>query len=119
MKKLLILIVSVAIYLHFYPHPAISAFYEEKKAQLLNKMSQSSKVTFKKTMNNIYNEIKTEYVGFSSTELAKLKEITQSVASIEQFNTEYCVQGKENKNFHPDHVDKICVKTASFLSSLE
>lgn len=118
MKKLLILIVSVAIYLHFYPNPALTEFYQDKKNQLLNKMSQSSKVTFKKKMNNIYKEIKAEYVGFSATELAKLKDITQSVESIEQFNEEYCIKGKKNKNFHPDHIDKICLKTTSFLQSL-
>lgn len=119
MKKLLILIVSAAIYLHFFPNPELTQFYEDKKSQFLNKMSQSSQVTFKKKMNNIYNEIKADYVGFSATELAKLKDITESVESIEQFNEEYCVKGKKNKNFHPDHIDKICLKTSHFLSTLD
>lgn len=118
MKKLLILIVSAAIYLHFFPHPELAAFYEQQKNALLTKMSQSSKVTFKQNMNAIYNDIKSNYISFSSSELARLKEVTASVESIESFHQVYCKQGKANKNFHPDNIDKICPKMAKFLSSL-
>jgi hypothetical protein len=42
MKNLLILIVSAALFLHFYPQPEVTKFYDEQKNSLLDGFAEFS-----------------------------------------------------------------------------
>ena len=62
MKKILILIVGIALYLHFYPNPDATKWYEDKKSAFLNTLSKSMKVTFTTDLNELYKELKNEFI---------------------------------------------------------
>ncbi|MGJ8692844.1 MAG: hypothetical protein ACSHW0_10220 [Thalassotalea sp.] len=118
MKKILILIVGIALYLHFYPNTELNNWYEDKKAEFLDTMAKSTKVTFKSNLDGIYDELKNEFIGFSDTELKNLKTITGSVDSITKFYQKSC-QGTERTNlFHPDNADKVCRKLSAVISKI-
>ena len=73
MKKILILIVGIALYLHFYPQPEINTWYESKKAEFLDVIAKSTKVTFKANLDEVYEELITEFKSFSNPRNRKLK----------------------------------------------
>lgn len=118
MKKILILIVGIALYLHFYPHPEINKWYEAKKAEFLDTMAKSTKVTFKSNLDGVYEELKDEFIGFSPEELENLKVITGSLESITEFYRNSCAGTKQSKLFHPDNTDKVCAKISVLISKL-
>ena len=118
MKKILILIVSIAIYLHFYPQPELIQYYEDKKAEFLKELSQSTKVTFKKDLSFMYQDITQGNIGFSGAELENLKSITSSLDNLTAFYKENCQASSVQKLFHPDNIDKVCSKAQSFISTL-
>lgn len=119
MKKILILIVGIAIYLHFYPQEELTQYYEDKKAELMTKLSQSTKVSFTTNLHNIYEELKAEYIGFSSAELAEIKAVTRSVDHLTEFHQKVCLQGQaSNTPFHPDNLDKVCQKITQFINTM-
>ena len=43
MKNILILIVAAAVFLHFYPQPEVTKFYEDKKNMLLDSFAEFTK----------------------------------------------------------------------------
>ena len=118
MKKILILIVGIALYLHFYPQPELSNWYESKKAEFLDSMAKSTKVTFKSNLDGVYDELKKEFIGFSKQELENLKVITSSLESITEFYQTSCTGGKETKLFHPDNTSKVCNKISALISKI-
>ncbi|WP_448250014.1 hypothetical protein [Thalassotalea agariperforans] len=118
MKKILILIVGIALYLHFYPNPEINKWYEEKKAEFLDTMAKSTKVTFKSNLDGVYEELKAEFIGFSPEELQNLKVITSSLESITEFYQQSCTGTKQSKLFHPDNADKVCAKISTLISKM-
>lgn len=118
MKKILILIVAIALYLHFYPQPELNAWYEEKKAEFLDELSKSTKVTFKSNLDGVYEELKEEFIGFSEIELKNLKTITSSLDSLTEYYDNNCHGSEQNKLFHPDNADKVCAKVAKFIADL-
>lgn len=119
MKKILILIVALALYLHFFPQPELNAWYEAKKEEFLTELSQSTKVTFRTNLDGIYNDLKKEFISFSEKELANLKTITSSVDTLNEFYQENC-QGPQPKRllFQPDNNDRVCRKISEVIAKL-
>lgn len=118
MKKILILILSIALFLHFFPQPEISQWYEDKKEAFLDKASSATTTSGKLKTNHIYNQLKEEYIGFSEKELSELRTITASTESVKQFYRESCEASGGSGNFHPDNLGKVCAKIKQHLAKL-
>lgn len=115
MKKILILIVGIALYLHFYPQPELIQLYEDKKSELLTQLESSTKVTFKVNLADTYRLWEKELSGFSKQELSNLKEVLTSFDSVTNFYDENCHGNVTIKLFYADNHDKVCNKLAVIL----
>jgi hypothetical protein len=119
MKKILILIVLIAMFLHFNPQPEVTQWYENKKSELLNIMAESTVSTSKIETKNLFSAFQNEFLGFSTDELKKLKDITHSIDDISAFHQKHCKDGASRSNlFHPDNEDKVCQKLTNFIKNL-
>jgi len=117
MKKLLILIVASALFLHFYPQPEVTKFYNENKAILLNGFTDFSDTNVRLKADKIYNELESKLDSFSPEEVAQLKDVTSSRANVQAFYGSYCQNTKRHAIFHPENQKKVCA-TISLYSNL-
>ena len=85
MKNLLILIVAIALYLHFYPNAEVTKFYNEKKAFLLKNFGEMSDTKVRLRAETIYTDLESDLASFSTEEVTHLKEITSSRDKVKEF----------------------------------
>ena len=112
MKNILILIVAIAVFLHFYPQPEVTNFYNETKASLVKSFSEFSDTSVRLKPQKIFTDLKPELNSFSPEELDAFKEMTSSRDNVNAFYQSYCKSETSNAIFHPDNQKKIC-KTIS------
>lgn len=118
MKKLLILIVFAAVYLHFYPEPKLTAWYLEQKAMLTGKMAKATDTKVRLKADKIFTDLKPEFKSFNSAEIDYLKEITTSRETVVAFNDKYCQKEHTyNAKLHQANLLKVC-KTISNYAAL-
>ncbi len=108
MKNILILIVAAAVFLHFYPQPEITKFYNETKESLQDGFSEFSDTSVRLKADKIFIDLKSELNSFSSEEVDYLKEITSSRNNVNAFFQDYCKNKKSSAIFHPTNQSKVC-----------
>lgn len=118
MKNILILIVAAAVYLHFYPQPEVTKFYNETKDTLLDGFSEFSDTSVRLKADKIFTDLKPQFNSFSSEEVDSLKEITSSRKTVNSFFQEYCKVKKRSAIFHPTNQSKICKTIAQYENML-
>jgi len=118
MKNLLILIVAAAVYLHFYPQPEVTKFYNETKKSLLDGFSEFSDTNVRLKADKIFIDLKPKLDSFSSDEVNALKEITSSRNNVNSFYQDYCKSKKRSATFHPSNQSKICKAISKYESML-
>jgi len=117
MKNLLILIIAVALFLHFYPQPEVTKFYAEQKKMLLDGFSKFSDTKVRLKADKIFIDLKPKLKQFSSEEIEYLKDITQSRENVKNFFEEYCKNKKRSIIFHSTNQVEVC-KTISQYGSM-
>mgnify|MGYP005986879033 CR=1 FL=1 len=118
MKNILILIVAAAVFLHFYPQPEVTKFYNETKETLLDSFSEFSSTSVRLKADKILLDLKPQFNSFSSQELDSLKEITSSRENVMSFYQAYCKDEKRSAIFHPTNKAKICKTIAQYENML-
>jgi len=118
MKNILILIVAAAVFLHFYPQPEVTKFYNETKETLLDGFSEFSDTSVRLKADKIYIDLKPELNSFSSDEVESLKEITSSRNNVNSFYQDFCKSKKRSAIFHPTNLSKICKTIAQYENML-
>jgi len=118
MKNILILIVAAAVFLHFYPQPEVTKFYNETKEALLDGFSEFSDTSVRLKTDKIFIDLKPELNSFSSEEVDSLKEITSSRDNVYSFFQEYCKGKKRSAIFHSTNQSKICKTIAQYENML-
>jgi len=114
MKKLLILIVAAALFLHFYPQPKLEAWYTEQKAVVIDIFSEAADTKVRLKADKVYSDLESQLNSFSSEERDFVKELTNNRKSIENFFNDYC-QGKQPSPFlHPRNQEKVCHTIAQY-----
>ncbi len=108
MKNLLILIVIIALFLHFYPQPEVTKFYDEKKSALLEGFAKFSDTKVRLKADKIYLDLKPQFTSFSKKEVKALKEITSSRENVKSFYAVYCLEKKRSATFHITNQTKVC-----------
>jgi hypothetical protein len=117
MKNLLILIVSAALFLHFYPQPEVTKFYDEQKNSLLDGFAEFSDTKVRLKADKIFIDLKPKLTQFSPEEVKYLKEITESRDNVKNFFEEYCQSKKRSIIFHSNNQIDVC-KTISQYESI-
>lgn len=118
MKKLLILIVAIAVFLHFNPQPELERKFEEYKSKMLNTFSNVTDTKVRLKTDKIYEDLSSEFDSFSTKEVEKLKEITLDRDSLKAFYSEYCFADKGHGIFHSTNLKKVCEKINQYQSLL-
>jgi len=108
MKNLLILIVIIALFLHFNPQPEVTKFYDEQKSTLLDGFAKFSDTKVRLKADKIYSDLKPQFTSFSKKEVKALKELTSSRDKVKDFYTVYCLDNKRSTIFHIANQTKVC-----------
>ncbi|WP_206483057.1 hypothetical protein [Thalassotalea sp. G2M2-11] len=90
MKNLLILIVAIALFLHFYPQPELTEWYEEQKTWVLSEFSDATDTKVRLNPSKIYRDLESKFAQFNENEQGYIKEITASRANVKEFFQKYC-----------------------------
>tara|TARA_B110000467_G_C18221053_1_gene423028 strand:+ start:375 stop:731 length:357 start_codon:yes stop_codon:yes gene_type:complete len=117
MKKLLILIVAISVYLHFYPNAEVTKFYSEKKEWLSDFFSEYTDTKARMKSSIIYDNLESEFNSFSEKEIAHLKEITDSRHNVKDFNKNFCQPSQRHEVFHKSNQTKVCNAISVYISS--
>ena len=116
-KKLLILTVAGLIYLHFYPEPAVDAWYENQKSSLQKLIDNTTGTEVRLKTDVIYKDLLPELSSFSLKEQSYLKEVTLTRHSVKIFYKNYCISGVQGPIFNRINQIKVC-KTINRYSDL-
>ena len=107
-KKLLILIVAGLIYLHFYPNPAVDAWYETQIASLQRTFDDATDTRVGVSGEAIYKDLLSEFPSFTPKEQLYVKEITLTGRSVKHFYEDHCLSGVRDKAFKLGNHIKVC-----------
>ena len=118
MKKLLILIVFSAVFLHFYPQPALERWYMVKKTTMLNIFSEATDTRVSLKADKIYKDLTPRLDQFNANEQQYLKEITMDKNSVKVFFIQYCQEKKHNSKFHVSNQKIVCAAINNYQSLL-
>ena len=108
MKKLLILIVAIALFLHFKPQPELEEKFQEYKEMVLSVFSNATDTKVRLRSDKIYKDLTPQFETFSKAEIELLKEITLTRDAVKQFYKEHCFSGKSHAVFHTVNLEKVC-----------
>lgn len=118
MKNLLILIVATALFLHFYPQPEVTKFYNEQKEALLDGFSDFSDTRVRLKSDKIFTDLESELDSFSLEEVEYLKEITSSRTNVKEFYQSYCQGNAKSMTFHSTNQASVCDTISQYENML-
>ena len=118
MKNLLILIVSAALFLHFYPQPTVTKFYDDQKNKLLDGFAQLSDTKVRLKADTIFIDLAPKLTQFSAEEVKNLQEITASRTHVKNFFEEYCTNKKRNTIYNTANQIAVCKTISQYQSML-
>ena len=118
MKLLLILIVTIALFLHFYPQPEVTKFYEEQKQMLKDGFEKFGDTKVRLKADKIFSDLKPKLTQFSVEEVKYLKEITLSKESVKSFFSQFCINQERSIIFHSDNQMTVCQTIRQYESML-
>ncbi|MCI2282119.1 hypothetical protein L3081_00275 [Colwellia sp. MSW7] len=118
MKNILILIVGIAVFLHFFPQPEVTKFYNDIRASMDESFSDFSDTSVRLNPDKILIDLKPDLKHFSPAEVDSLKEITSSRKHINEFYQSFCRDNKRSTTFHPNNQAKICRTISNYSSML-
>ncbi|TMM47976.1 hypothetical protein FCS21_01360 [Colwellia ponticola] len=104
----MILIVAVALYLHFYPNETLTNFYHKQKQFLVNEFGKFSDTKLRLKANKIYLDLENDLANFSEKEIKHLKEITASRDNVKAFHLTFCKTAQRDIDFHINNQKKVC-----------
>jgi hypothetical protein len=118
MKKLLILIVGIAIFLHFYPQPEFEQWLYQQKERHLDEYLEvfDTKVSMK--VDKIWTDLKPELHSFKPKEQELLREITASKSATKAFYRDYCKTRKRNFAFQDRNQKRVCLTIHKYVNLL-
>ncbi len=116
MKNLLILIVAIALYLHFYPNAEVTKFYTEKKVLLLEQFATFSDTKVRLRSEKIYADMQPHFENFSEEEIERLKDITSSRDKVKEFYFAICKTEQRDFMLNTNNEAKICSTIGRYTS---
>ncbi|GAA0811452.1 hypothetical protein KO495_09850 [Colwellia sp. D2M02] len=116
MKKLLILIVAIAIYLHFYPNAEVTNFYNQKKEYLLDQFAELSDTKVRLKAEKIYTDLEPKMTAYSPEEIAQVKSITSSRANVKEFYHNICQTETRDIVLHLKHQKQVCQVISNYTN---
>jgi len=116
MKKLLILIVAAAVFLHFFPQPKLEKWVNEQKDYLVEMFSSATDTKVRLSANKVRSDIEKRFNQFSEDEKNYTYEITKDSKSVVSFYRNKC--GKADKSVQLQAANKkiVCDTISKYKS---
>jgi len=108
MKKLLILIVAAAVFLHFYPQPKLEKWAKEQKDYLVEMFSSATDTKVRISAKKVRSDIEQKFNQFTDDERAYTLEITENSKSIVSFYREKCDKVDKSVKLRPANKKFVC-----------
>lgn len=108
MKKLLLLIVGAAVFLHFYPQPKLETWFNNKKNDVLDSFNNITDTRVKLSVVKVREELTPFFDRFSSQEITYVNELTSKRKKITSFYKEYCESNKIDYNLQSANQKTVC-----------
>ncbi|WP_394171811.1 hypothetical protein [Thalassotalea litorea] len=108
MKKILILIVAAAVYLHYYPSPQLNAWWEEQKTAIDNKFNDVMDTKARVSPSKLLSVMAGDLRKASKNERAYIEQLTESRDNIRNYYNEYCSTGKHNRRLSKNLQLNLC-----------
>jgi hypothetical protein len=118
MKKFILVIVAVALYLHFYPSSELNLWYEDKKSELYSIFASLSDTHISINTDKVYGEIARHFDSFSSEEMNYVRDITSSTNNLKTFHQNYCEKEQRNDALQGKNQQTICKLLKQYRSLL-
>lgn len=116
MKKLLILIVAAAVYLHFYPQPELEAWYNDKKNSILTSFNEATDTRVKLSVKKVYSDLEPSFNRFSPEEITYAKELTSDTKKVISFYKTHCDKPEPDFNFQVANQKTVCKVIGKYRS---
>lgn len=115
MKNLLILIVAVAVFLHFYPQPELEDWYQKQKAMVLETFGEATSTKVRLSADRVYKDIEKQFNTFRDSERNYIQSVTSSRTGIKTYYAEFCQStNKRDNKLHPANQKKVCTIMAGY-----
>jgi nitrogen fixation/metabolism regulation signal transduction histidine kinase len=114
MKKLLILIVFGAVFLHYYPQPWLTSWFEEQKETVLDKVSEATDTHVKLKAEKIFQDLSSQLKTFTEEEKAYVKSLTSSREKVKDYYHKYCETKAFDGELRAANQKKVCEAIARY-----
>ncbi|TLU65710.1 hypothetical protein FE810_07230 [Thalassotalea litorea] len=108
MKKLLILIVAAAVYLHYYPSPQLNAWWQQSLQWLDDKTSDYTDTKVGVKPSKLVTVLQPHFDKYSKMEEAYIRELATSRDNIREFHRQYCEEPKGNRRLNRNNQRQVC-----------
>ena len=118
MKKLFILIVFIAVFLHFYPQQALTTWYDKNKNKLQQTFSQLTGTKIRIKPQKVYQDIEPKINQFKPLEKKFVIKITRSREAILAFHHDFCENKKNSAHLHTKNQILVCNSIQKYRARL-
>ncbi|QBY04276.1 hypothetical protein E2K93_07685 [Thalassotalea sp. HSM 43] len=107
-KKILVIIVAAAVYLHFYPNAELTAWYNEQIGSAKQNFSEIADTKARVAPSKILTVLQPEFKKYSKREVAYVESIAASRDDLRLFYDEYCPNLKTNTRLRRAYLQQVC-----------
>ncbi|TRX58010.1 hypothetical protein [Thalassomonas sp. M1454] len=107
-KKILVIIVAAAVYLHFYPNEELTNWFNSSKEEAQTKFADISDTKAKVAPSKLISVLQRDFKNFTKFEVAYVKELAESRENLREFHKTYCETEQGNERLRREHVKKVC-----------
>ncbi|WP_371187590.1 hypothetical protein [Thalassotalea maritima] len=108
MKNLLIIIVAIAVYLHYYPNQELNAWYDKQLNTAQTMFNEVAGTKLRISPKKVITVLSKELQNYSNSELAYVEQITDSRDNLRAFYSDYCPELKPNRKLRRAYVRQVC-----------
>ncbi|TKB46611.1 hypothetical protein [Thalassotalea mangrovi] len=108
MKKIIILIVAAAVYLHFYPSPQLNAWWESQKAWMDGHVNEFADTRARVSPSKLLTVMSPHLKKYSKSERSYVEELATSRENIRDYYNEFCSGGNYNRRLNRELQQQLC-----------
>lgn len=114
MKNLLILIVAIALFLHFYPQPKVERWYNEQKDNVLLAFADATDTSVRLKVSKVYDDLEPKLSSFNKKEKVFVTELTSSRKKVTDFYNNHCKKNVREYKLQSANQLKVCQSIGKF-----
>lgn len=118
MKKLLILIVAIALYFHFYPNEQVNNWLSEQKEMVLDTFSNATDTRVRLNSEKILEDVSQHFAQFNTEEETFISEMTSTRESVKAFYKKHCDNQQPSHKLHRENLKLVCQSISKYSNLL-